>query len=192
MSSMPSLRLAKASSPDSLIFVSFRSRIATIEPVSLDGVAYRHVAPRYDCASGEGAKRLGGRWNPAGSFPTVYMALSPETARAELMRAADLQGVALEDLLPRDLCNFEVDLRLVLNLRAEENVREFQVTRDALIGDDRGTCQEIGLRAYQSGFEAISAPSATGVGDVLAVFLENLTPRMRVERLPATMVREDF
>ena len=44
------------------------------------GVLYRACTPVYantrDLLSGEGARRIGGRWNPPNLFPMVYLSTS--------------------------------------------------------------------------------------------------------------------
>jgi RES domain-containing protein len=157
------------------------SRIDSIEPVELDTVAYRHISPGYDPRSGVGARIHGGRWNPPDSYSTLYLALSRQVAAAEWRRAAARQSLALSDFLPRELYEFRVSLRAALDLSSEETRELVGLTLATLTADDPGVCQRIGEAAHYLGREAVVAPSATGRGDIVAVFLDRLLPDSRLE-----------
>ena len=43
---------------------------------SLSLIAYRNQAKGFDPRSGDGARRLGGRFNPPHSFPVLYLCLT--------------------------------------------------------------------------------------------------------------------
>ena len=45
---------------------------------------------------------------------------------------------------------------------------------DVLTGPDRTACQELGCTSRALGAQGICSPSATGVGDVLAVFVQHV------------------
>lgn len=54
-----------------------------------DVTGYRNQAPGFDPRSGEGARRFGGRFNPPGSFPTLYLcSITPATWHA-MRRVSD-------------------------------------------------------------------------------------------------------
>jgi hypothetical protein len=48
------------------------------------------------------------------------------------------------------------------------------VSSEVLTCPDWKSCQELGSLSHALGVQAIRSPSATGVDDVLAVFLQNL------------------
>ena len=142
--------------------------------VTFEGVAFRHLGPGHSPSSGEGARIRGGRWNPAESFPTLYLALSIDTVVAEFYRLAERQGMPPENLLPRRIQTYGVELQAVLDLR-DPTARQGLGLSDAVIaGDDPTLCQSVGDAAHYAGFEAILAPSATGIGLVLAVFVDRM------------------
>lgn len=151
-------------------------RVAQILPTSYRGTAYRQQGPGYDPRSGAGARRRGGRFNPPRSFPVIYLAMSIETAAAELRHVSARMGIALHDALPREVFAFDLDLTRVLDLRDEEKLDQLGITKDELLAADQLRSREIGEAALRVGFQAIAAPSATGTGDVLAVLLDNLGP----------------
>jgi RES domain-containing protein len=157
------------------------SKLDALGAGELQGVFYRHVAAGRDPRSGLGARINGGRWNPPESFSTLYLADSVETVAREFLRLARRQGLRLEDFLPRDLYTFEVRLEAVVDLRGEETRERVGLSDAELRGDDPRACRAIGEAAHYLDFEGVTAPSATGAGEVLAVFLDRLRSNSRVE-----------
>jgi RES domain-containing protein len=149
-------------------------RVATARLVTFAGSGYRHLSPKYDPLSGEGARLNGGRFNPPGSFPVLYLCLSRHCAAAELQRAGERQAIGTEALLPRRLFRYDVRLERVLDLTVDAVRRSVGVSTQALTGPDWAVCQELGVAAHALGVQAVRSPSATGVDDVLAVFAHNL------------------
>jgi RES domain-containing protein len=150
------------------------AELARIEPSSSSGTAYRNQAPGFDPTSGEGARRLGGRFNPPRSFPVVTLCASRPCVVAELMHLATRQGVDVADLLPRELWAIELDLDRVLDLSEAAVRRRLQLDIGDLIRPDHGLTREIGEAAHDQRLQAIRSPSAAGVDEILAVFTENL------------------
>ena len=140
------------------------------------GVAtgYRQLTPRRDPRSGEGARRYGGRFNPPGSFPVLYLCTTQACAAAELRRRAEQQKVAVETFLPRKLWEIQAILERVLDLTDQTILRTFDITGADLVRDDRTLTHEVGGAAHSDGLQAILTPSATGIDQVLAIFLDNL------------------
>jgi RES domain-containing protein len=157
------------------------ARIRSVGFRGLSATAFRHVAAGADPRSGLGAKIHGGRWNPPDSWPTVYLGFSRATVRGEWKRAASRQGLTLEDFLPRDLYEFDLELAAVLDLRDPAARKSVDVSDQALRVTGQAFCRRIGTAAYRLGAEGVAAPSATGEGDVVAVFLDRLHPASRLE-----------
>lgn len=156
--------------------------LQAITPVRWSGTAYRSIAPRWadDPLSGRGAYLYGGRWNPREAFPCVYLSESVATCIAELHRRAEGQGRGVESLLPRTLHTIAVTEIDVLDL-TDRSIRENVGLRLADISDDDPTkCQEVGESAHFLGIQGIRAPSATGTGNVLAVYVRNAPTHMTV------------
>lgn len=148
------------------------TRIATAPRVSLTVTGLRHLSPRYDPRSGEGARIHGGRFNPPDSFPTLYLCETRDCVIAELTRQGTRNVVGLEGLLPRSVHRYELQLERVLDLTVPSTLGHIGITPAQLTSDDWELCQEIGEAVYAEGDEAIRAPSATGVDQVIAVFPE--------------------
>lgn len=157
------------------------ARVDELETVPFRGVAFRHVSPGTDPRSGTGARIHGGRWNPPDSFQTVYLGLDVATASAEFHRAAARQGLRPEDFVPRELHTFEVSLSAVIDLRKESELSRVALTLRDIERTDPRACQLVGEAAQYLGAEGLLAPSATGVGSVLVVFLGRLRADSIVE-----------
>lgn len=148
--------------------------------IDLADVAFRHVRAGRDPLSGEGARLHGGRWNPPGSFATLYLATTRAIAIAELHRAAASQGLRPAGFLPRDLVSIRVDLRRVLDVR--DDIVAASLGLPSTPGDDLTASQRVAEAARNLGFEAILAPSAAASdGEVLAVFPDRLHGASTIE-----------
>lgn len=151
------------------------ARIAEIPVGRYDGAAYRHMAPKYATKplSGEGARYLGGRWNPRG-IATLYLGTDRATAIAELVRLARRGGRSPDDFLPRTMIQYEVALGSVLDLRDPSVCEVLGMGAARLCADDLTACQAVGAAARLAGREAVIAPSAAGEGSVLAIYPDQL------------------
>jgi RES domain-containing protein len=149
-------------------------RVAAAPLAPFTGQGWRHLSPRYDPLSGEGARVHGGRFNPPGSFPVLYLCQSRPCAIAELQRLGERQVIGVEGLLPRALYRYEIALDRVLDLTDNEVRAEVGLRLDMLTGPDWTACQKLGSTLYAVGAQAVSSPSATGIGAVLAVFVQQI------------------
>jgi RES domain-containing protein len=152
------------------------ARVDRVSPSAFSSVAFRNHGPGYEPTDAGGARIRGGRWNPSNSFPVIYLALSPETAAAEFYRLADRQSVPPENLLPRRLTTLTVELIRVLDLTAKGALEQVGLSPSQITSNDPTACQAVGESAHYLGFEAIRAPSATGIGEILAVFWDRVLP----------------
>ncbi|HEX2403089.1 MAG TPA: RES family NAD+ phosphorylase [Acidimicrobiia bacterium] len=145
-------------------------RIATAPHVAYVGEAFRHMAARWDNPlSGEGARIRGGRFNPPDSFPVLYLCTTRPCAVAELNHLGQRQLIGVEGLLPRVLYRCEISLDHVLDLTSEAVIEFLGFTEQQVIGSDLSIPRQIGELAHATGSQAIQAPSATGVDQILAV-----------------------
>jgi RES domain-containing protein len=126
-------------------------RVAAASLSSVVGQGWRHLAPHHDPLSGEGARMHGGRFNPPGSFPVLYLCKSRSCAVAELQRLGERQVIGVEGLLPRVLYRYEVSLDRVLDLTIGQVRAEVGLSLDVLTGPDWTTCQELGVILHALG-----------------------------------------
>ncbi len=157
------------------------SALDAIGTTSIHTVAFRHVSAGTDPLLGTGARIHGGRWNPPGSFSTLYLGLSEETVAVEWARAAAAQGLDLDAFLPRELYEFELSLTSVVDLRPLKARSIAKLTVHDITAEDQRACQRVGEAAHSLGLEGLMAPSATGIGDVIAVFLDQLKPNAQLD-----------
>lgn len=141
---------------------------------SLDVVGYRHQAPGRRPESGEGARRVGGRYNPPRSFPVLYLCATLLCAVAEFARLAHRQGLAPKHLLPREVWKIKVNLNRVLDLTDDMVLSTLGLQMSDLVRDEYRLTNEIGKAAHEYRFQAVLAPSATAVNRIIAVFTNNL------------------
>lgn len=168
------------------------TRIATASRSTYQGSAFRQIATRYpNPYSGEGAKINGGRFNPPDSFPTLYLCTTRACCAAELRRYGERQVIGLAGLLPRTLYQFEVNLDRVLDLSSSTTLGGLGVAPDQITGTDWTLPQEIGEAAHATGWQALIAPSATGVDLVLAVYPQNLGSGQLIAEAVETWTRPD-
>lgn len=150
-------------------------RSAPVRPYR--GIAYRHIGEAYADRplSGTGSYQRGGRFNPAGSFPVLYLCTTYRCATEEFRRRIEIVGADPGDLLPRVVYEYEVNLGAVLDLTDDATLRHLRLSVGKLTSSDRLLTRKIGDYANKSGlYQAILSFSATGVDEVLAVMEEGL------------------
>jgi len=145
--------------------------------IAIEAAFSRCVSRKRDPLSAEGARLMGGRFNPMGC-PALYLASTPTLAVAEALQLGSIYGVVRFN--PRLLVSIDVSLSSVLDLTTVENLERTGFTLTDLQSDWRGAseptaAQRIGFQARDAGVEAILFPSriepqATN----LCVFRENL------------------
>ncbi len=142
------------------------SLVAHASPVS--GVWYRCVETSFahEIISGEGARTHGARWNPIGSFRTVYLSATPETALEEYLARARRMKWPDHKSLPMVMAGVEVRARRILDLR----VAEVAAVIDPLLKAERqhwrsiqsrreAVSQAISRAARESGLQGLLAAS---------------------------------
>lgn len=150
------------------------SKLAEVAGKRLSVRGYRNQSTGFDPRSGEGARRFGGRFNRPHSYPVIYLCTTRPCVAAELTRQARRQGLAVEDLLPRELWLVTAALTKVLDLTDAKTLQALGVEPDELVRDGLQLTHEIGEAAHEHRFQAIRSASVTGVDDVVAILPENL------------------
>ncbi len=127
--------------------------------------------------SPRGSFLYGARYNIRGYFGALYTSLSKETARHEMARYFTVPPIG-------GFVEAAIALRLgrVVDLTNRTLCRQAGIAWEQLIETRFAITQEIGLRAWESGIEALVAPSAANPDQHnLAVFLDNQNPPWNVE-----------
>lgn len=153
-------------------------RIRELFPgTSLSGNFYRMLDRRFGVKMDEISPSLlyGGRYNPAGEFGVLYLAVSPRCAYAELLKQVD--GIK-EDLPALVVGTFRLDLRKCFDLTDVHVQKSLGVTpADLIIPADFQLTHQISQVVRKIGFEALLAPSAASEEcKNLVVYKDKLLP----------------
>jgi RES domain-containing protein len=149
-------------------------RISTARRRPYEGSAFRQQSPRHDPLSGEGARIMGGRFNPPESFPVLDLCTTRACAVAEFRRLGSRHPIGPEGFLPRALYEYDVSFASILDLTDAVVLADFELENEHLVDDDRALTRQLGELTHQFGYQALLSPSATDVGAVLCVFTDNL------------------
>ena len=158
--------------------------------VTWTGNAYRSTSPKYasrdDFSTGAGAKASGGRWNPPGSFHTVYASFDLETALAEALAHFRRFKIPLTSAMPRVFAALKAKLNRVLDLRVGAIRNTLRVSKARLFAEEwwkkqrlgkEALTQAIGRLAWEARLHGMLVPSAARSGGTnLIVFPANLDP----------------
>lgn len=147
-------------------------RVAKLLGVRVVGTFLRHAAPGRDAFAGG----LNGRWGEA--FPVIYLGRPEPAVVVEAYRhLVDDTGVPASAVRRRILYEVRVDVANVLDLTAAEPLEQVGLADADLTTDidDYERCQEVAAAAHQLKYRGILAPSATGLGETLALFRQRLS-----------------
>jgi len=151
---------------------------------------YRVADDRWDDPLDPSFARVhGGRWNPAGSFPTLYLNEDVDTARGQIVRMLEGSPINPEDLDPPFVL---VTIRLPVRQTVADAVTSEGLGQlglpDTYPVDDSGSliprerCQPIGAAVKLAGLRGVHARSVTtrdGSGRELAWFPARNSSRAR-------------
>jgi RES domain-containing protein len=144
---------------------------------SLLGNYYRMLDRRFSGKMDEISPSLlyGGRYNPAGEFGVLYLAVSPRCAYAELLK--QVEGVK-EDLPALVVGAFRLDLRKCLDLTDTHVQKSLGIDLvDLTLPADFQLTHQISQAARKIGFEAVLVPSAANPEcKNLVVYKDKLLP----------------
>jgi RES domain-containing protein len=170
------------------------------------GTVYRFAsidfASKNDLVSGIGAKINGGRWNPKGSFPSVYSSLTPETALAESRAHFEYYGLDFAEAMPFVLTSLQIKLARVVDFNGKTSNSQIKSVFEEIKEEDwrqknhngrLSLSQKLGEEVYGLGFEGLLVPSFAIENTVnLVIFPEHLRKRSWVriandDKLPRKM-----
>lgn len=166
----------------------------TFQPLRRGGEYLRVADPAWsDPLDGAYAGRRGGRWNPPGSFPVVYLNRTLRVARANVRRLYAGLPYGPEDLDPREapvLVAARIPEDDLVDVVTDQGCRAAGLPAgyplDGLAPVPQARCQPLGVRARQDGWPGIAcrsaAPGCGRVDEELAWFQRDdahLTPEWR-------------
>jgi hypothetical protein len=167
--------------------------VAQLSRIRVSGTFLRHTAIKHPTISGH---PVGGRWAPPDAFPILYLGRPEQSVVVEAHRhlVEATEGMRPELVGPRLLLTCAVDVDDVIDLRSPEDWANVGLDLPALRSEvgDYAPCQRLGAKAHQLGRTGVLAPSASGLGETLALFtnrlssseLPVLTERVLWETLP--------
>ncbi|MCQ3805383.1 MAG: RES domain-containing protein [Acidimicrobiia bacterium] len=151
------------------------------------GTVWRFCSIHRDVLDPTGSTVEGGRFNLP-DVPTLYFCDIEECSEAEYLKqlsnarqwafsnppwSTGIGETAARVFPPKILYSVEITLDRVLDLTDANTRRELGVDIEILAGQ-WDPCQAIGAAAFRAGIQATLSPSATNVGAVLAVYVDNL------------------
>lgn len=164
--------------------------ISELDPVAVQGEFERHTSMAWDELKPSPA---GGRWGAPGAYEVLYVGRPRDSVVVEAYRHLvddeldDAQGLAAT-VLERRVLTCDVAVANVLDLRPATAQNALQLTPSDLFSHvgDYATCQRVGAGAHQLGLAGILAPSASRLGETLALFAANLP----LEQTPRVVARD--
>jgi RES domain-containing protein len=154
--------------------------------ISWSGVGYRSCSPKYanatDILTGVGSQKAGGRYNPLGSFPAVYLSIEPETAFAESFAHIRYYGFELQVALPRTFVAVQLKLQRLLDLTNNVMLKRLKLSRRMLLLHDwrkaqdsgqEAVTQTLGKLAHDIGFEGMVVPSSAAKDGKNIIYFPN-------------------
>lgn len=170
----------------------------TVLRLRRSGTYLRVADPAWgDPLDGSFAQKLGGRWNPPGSFPVVYLNLDVRVARANVARKFRGRPYGPELLDPEEapvLIRTSVPDQEYVDIISDEGCEAVGLPKSypfemdgSIVSQER--CQPIGVEAFtqeEAGIACRSAaPGAFQDGEELAWFQRPTTAPLTIEqRIP--------
>ena len=152
-------------------------------------VAEERWARSEDLFSGEGARRLGGRWNRPGTA-AAYASLDPDVAAKEWLAQLKRAGIPPAQRMPAAWTTGDVELQRVLDVGDASLLEALGLSKPDLLDVDweednrrnrESLPQALGRAALRCKYEALLVPSATGRGRNIVLFPRALRAGSRVK-----------
>ena len=171
---------------------SLAELIADAQPSTVDGQWQRHVSLRF-VSEGLSGRRHSGRWGTKNGFPALYLGKPLDSVVVEAYRhlvdpVIDDDPSILDHLAPRALITCTVTVSEILDLRRTGTRVQLGLTMTELTSSTKdevayASCQQVAEVAHQLGRHGLIAPAATGLGDTLVLFTDNLNVSERPQRV---------
>jgi hypothetical protein len=161
--------------------------ISDLDPVEVRGDFERHCGLRWEDLMPSAA---GGRWGARRAFEVLYLGRPRESVVVEAYRhlvddELDLPGELAAAVIERRVLICEVRVDNILDLRSQKARTTVDIA-DSDLFSEPGEYRAIGAAAHQLGRYGVIAPSASRLGETLALFSTNLP----VEQWPTVKTRD--
>jgi hypothetical protein len=164
--------------------------ICDLDPVAVEGVFERHCSLRWEDLR---ASAAGGRWGARRAFEVLYLGRPRASVVAEAYRhlvddeldqPANLAAAVVE----RRVLTCAVSVQNILDLRPPAARQALRLADSDIFSEpgEYNRCQAIAAAAHQLGHYGVIAPSASHLGETLALFTANLP----VEQMPTVTRKE--
>lgn len=121
-------------------------------------------------------------------FGALYCGITEEVCWAEIEKK--IEGPVKHSRFK--VYQIRVDLQRVLDLTDPHVCNELKIAPEFLVHLSRYVLtQQIAKEAREIGFEAILAPSSTGAGVILAIFMDRLDLRSKIEIVDLKKTRKN-
>lgn len=146
--------------------------IGSLPTAPFETIAYRVVPAKHKerLVSTEGNRYFPGRYHLAGETGVLYTSLKEAAALSEIRRHSATLPLS-EGLV---IGKIRIRLTRVADLTRPEHLKTLGIEEGNLVSPDLLPTQAIGLSARAAGIQGLIVPSATGEGNNLVVFENNL------------------
>jgi RES domain-containing protein len=152
--------------------------MSDIALTNVRGQFERHCSLRRDAMA---ASSAGGRWGPPGAFEVLYLGQPRDSVIVEAYRHLvdddlDNPGVLAQHVTERRIVTCTVDVDGLLDLRLPDTQAKLDLSEEHLRSDvgDYEHCWAIARVAHQLQIAGIVAPSASRLGETVALFPTNI------------------
>lgn len=126
-------------------------------------IGWRHVPRGAHACHVHWVHHSSGRWNRAGEYGGLYLALHPYGALLELAKMRGMVGLKGNMMAPRDLVSVEISIETALDLRHPNWILGYPAWTSQVLGDTPecyDICHELADDAIALGNSAIRVPSS--------------------------------
>lgn len=156
--------------------IDFKDRFKNISPISLEEICFHSFRKDIPALNTENYKYTNGRWHIKGEFGGLYSGENQKVCQEEIRRVYSGKTPVKE----YRLVELQISLSKVLDLTNPGNLIKLNIKKEQLISG-KGQVPEtvvisnsIAKSAHRLGYEAIIAPSATGLGKSIILYQDNL------------------
>lgn len=168
-------------------YEALKKKIKKIVPVQIKDLFFRLVSAelKNKILSTQGSFIYGGRYNPPGAFSVLYLGENIEVCKAESERK-------VKDFLAysKVIGKIKVSYKKVLDLTNPTILKKLNIKKDDILCKKKNgkwdLTWKIARIARECEFEAILAPSITGLGNNLIIFNEYLK-KEKIKLISKTM-----